>query len=799
MRKAVLIGAAALLAACGTPEPEAPTALSADVYASAERFLLWNKDKYLTNANPMHHWIAGEGPQRFWFAEDTADGKRFRVVDAATGEREDAFDHAAMAEALNAALEPEELIDAGDLPILSLVFVPGAPTLMVVTEDGKTLSCSLPDGGCEPTPMPDLADGELPLATGQVLFVRNHNLWVRQMDGSDERALTTTGSFDKPWARFPESSTSEISMRRAGAVLPPIVLPLPDGVRFLTYRQDHADVEQLHLVQSVPEDGSFRPVLHSYRYDLAGGPVPQAELAIINPVTGEIVEPDLPPLPSTLAPPILNGSTWFNDDGSKMYVVWPSDSYTALTFTEVDTATGETRQLHHEDSDTVYLSAAFIMSTPNMRVLSNGDFIWYSERSGWGHLYLYDGEGNLKNAITSGDWLVQQIAKVDEANGVLYVVGSGREAGRDPYFRHLYRVALDGSGIELLTPEDADHEIRVQMPPYASILSPATAVGPNEYSISPTGEYIVDVMSWPDKPSQTVVRDGDGTILYTLIETGYEKLAEGGLTLPEPFEALAADGETPIYGVIFKPSNFDPSKSYPVIDSIYPGPQVYRVPKRFDAAVFDMFGGQSAAETGFVVVAIDGRGKPGRSKAFRDRSYGNLRSAGSLDDHIAAMQQLAAERPYMDLDRVGIFGSSGGGFATARAMFDYPDFYKVGASSAGNHDQRVYISLWGEMYQGPVETADYENLANTTGAENLKGKLLLSHGELDDNVHPANTMRVVDALIKANKDFDMFIMPNVAHGIGGEPYYIRMRWDYFVRHLAGLEPPAGYEITKPED
>lgn len=258
---------------------------------------------------------------------------------------------------------------------------------------------------------------------------------------------------------------------------------------------------------------------------------------------------------------------------------------------------------------------------------------------------------------------------------------------------------------------------------------------------------------------------------------------------------MAADGKTPIYGLLLKPSNFDPAKRYPLIDSIYPGPQVTRTPTRF---LSDRDMAQSVAELGFVIMIVDGRGTPLRSREFRSFAYGNMGAAGGLEDHVAAIRQLTPSRHWLDGDNVGIYGTSGGGFATVHAMFDYPDVFKVGVASAGNHDQRSYLAIWGENYQGPFDDKGYEAIASYHNVRNFKGKLLIAHGDMDDNVHPANTMRVVDQLIKNDKPFDMLIMPNVNHGIQSNPYFTKRLWDYFVVNMKNEQPPADVVLAKPE-
>ena len=406
------------------------------------------------------------------------------------------------------------------------------------------------------------------------------------------------------------------------------------------------------------------------------------------------------------------------------------------------------------------------------------EFLWFSERDNWGHLYLYDSEtGQLKNQITKGEWNVTQLLRVDEKNRQLYFLGVGREKGRDPYFIHFYRVGFDGGNLTLLTPEDGNHEV----------------------SLSTSGKYFVDSYSKPDVPAVAVLRDDGGKLLSTLERADIAKLTAAGWKPPTPFTVKGRDGVTDLYGLMFKPTNFDPSKKYPIINHIYPGPQTGSVGSRsFSAARADC---QALAELGFIVVEIDGMGTPWRSKKFHEAYFGNL-GDNTLPDQVTGMKQLAQRYPWIDLDRAGIYGHSGGGYATAGAMFHYPDFFKVGISEAGNHDNREYEDDWAEKWQGLLKTnadgtTNYDNQANQLFAKNLKGHLLLAHGTMDNNVPPYNTLLVVNELIKANKDFDLLLLPNRNHGFGNEAYMVRRRWDYFVRYLLGAEPPLGYELKPP--
>jgi dipeptidyl aminopeptidase/acylaminoacyl peptidase len=355
----------------------------------------------------------------------------------------------------------------------------------------------------------------------------------------------------------------------------------------------------------------------------------------------------------------------------------------------------------------------------------------------------------------------------------------GREKGQDPYFRHFYRIGLDGRNAVSLTPDNGDHDVQ----------------------ISPSGRFFVDTYSRCDAEPVVALRAGSGQLVMPLEKADSSKLLATGWKPPIPVTVKAHDGKTDLYGMMFVPTNLDPTKKYPIINNAYPGPQSGSVGARtFTAARGDK---QALAELGFIVVSIDGMGTPGRSKAFHDAYYGAMGRDNTIPDQVAGMKDLAQKYPYIDIDRAAMWGHSGGGFITADAMFRFPDFFKVGISESGNHDQREYEDDWGEQYQGLLtKTADgkdnYEAEANQSVAADLKGHLLLAHGTMDNNVPPYNTLLVVDALIKANKDFDLLLLPNQAHGYGTESsYMMRRRWDYFVKWLLGAEPPKEYKMQQP--
>jgi dipeptidyl-peptidase 4 len=373
---------------------------------------------------------------------------------------------------------------------------------------------------------------------------------------------------------------------------------------------------------------------------------------------------------------------------------------------------------------------------------------------------------------------VQDLLAVDETLGTIHFTAVGREAGVDPYYRQLYRVGLDGSGLTRLSPANADHQVWA----------------------TPSGRYFVEMSSRRDQAPVTLLRAADGRVLQTVEQGDLARLLAAGWKPPVAFSAKGRDGVTDVHGYLYFPTHFDSTAAYPVVDYIYPGPQVGAVATRSFASSAPG-NPQAMAELGFIVFTVDAFGSPLRSKAFHDAYYGNMTDNG-IPDHIAAMQELAMRYRQMDLGRVGIYGHSGGGFSGTDAILRYPDFFKVAVSGAGNHDQRGYHFPWGEKYHGLVEKkaaggSNYDSQANQNLAANLKGKLLLTYGTLDDNVHPDMTLAVIDALIRANKKFDVFVFPNRNHGYAGEPYVIRQTWDYFVRHLRGEEPPEDFVIRQP--
>lgn len=757
----------------------ATLAVTWEDYARAERFLPWNAAKLLHGVEVTPHWI--DDGDTFWYRTTGEDGAHFVKVDPETGTREPAFDHVRLAAALSAT--SGTACDAGNLPLAEVEFAPGGQQFRF--DLGETRwTCDLTTYACrraERDSAPAVDVSRSPDGRWDV-FVREDNLWLRSVETGEERPLTEDGF---PGHGYGATLTSPLVSAGLAEPDSPVAIWSPDSRRFVSCRIDRRDTQDFHLVQSAPKDGAIRPRLHSYAYPLPGDEdVPLFEVWCFD-IHGESgVKAALPPLPMLYYGSPLNPTwLWWSGDGGKVFLLTRDRGYHGYRLHEIDTTTGVARPVVEERAERG-IDPYLLWAAVNIRVIAGGEqVIWYGARDGWGHLYLYDTErGELLRQLTAGPYNVADILHVDEEGRWLYFTTVGREHGRDPYYPHLYRVSLDGSEPELLTPEDAAHAV----------------------TFAPSGRYFVDTFSRLDSPPTTLVRGAAGEQMCELERADIDALLATGWQPPERFTAKARDGITDVNGAIFRPSRFDENRTYPIIDNIYGGPQVNQAPTSFaDAAGSGgptrsgrgrgFWHAQALAELGFVVVMIDGLGMPGRAKTYSDFSYRNL-ADGGVPDHIAVLRQLGDRYPYLDLSRVGIFGHSAGGYASTRAIFTYPDFFKVCVSSAGNHDHRLDKAVWVERYMGLPVGDHYREQANQSLAHQLQGKLLLIHPEMDENVHPASTMVVVDALIKANKDFDLLILPNLSHYCDFDPYFVRKRWDYFVRHLLGTEPPAGYRI-----
>jgi dipeptidyl aminopeptidase/acylaminoacyl peptidase len=599
------------------------------------------------------------------------------------------------------------------------------------------------------------------------VFIRDNNLWLKNLDDDKETQLTTDGIDDFGYGTNNAGWTKSSN---------PVLLWSPDSKKIATFQHDGRGVGEMYLVST----NVGHPKLQAWKYPLPEDSVIfRIHRVIIDVENASItrlkMEPDQHRSSITDHIAIRGGqladAEW-STDSKKLMFLSNSRDHKVATLRIANADTGEVRTILEEKVDTFFESG---YSTINWRFLSESDeFIWFSEKSNWGNLYLYDlNTGKLKNQITKGDWNSTEILRMDLEKRILFITGMGREPG-DPYFKYFYSVKMDGSDLKLLTPDSANHAV----------------------SLSPSGQYFIDTYSTPQNPPISVLKNLKNSKVLELDRADITQLLASGWKPPMSFSVKARDGKTDLYGMLFKPRNFDPNKKYPIINSIYPGPQSGSVGGRsFASSRGDR---QALADLGFIVITIDAMGTPNRSKSFHEAYYGNMGDNG-LPDHITGMQQLAERYPWIDLARVGIYGHSGGGFASTDAILRYPDFFHVAVSGAGNHDNRNYEDDWGEKWQGllttnPSGTGSYDNQANQLLAKNLKGKLLLAHGTMDGNVPPSNTMLVVNALIAANKDFDLLLFPNRGHGFGGENYMIRKKWDYFVKHLLGAEAPKEYEL-----
>lgn len=751
-----------------------------DAYTRAESFLPWNiLEKLVFNARVDPNWL--EHSNKFWYLKKTKNKKEFFLVDPENNTRERAFDHEKLIQALSEASGKKYSLDK--IPFDTIKFANNEQAIQFNIRK-KYWIYEINTNKCNKVQKEEKekVPNELISPDGNwAAFIRKHNIYVRSTSTGEEIQLTEDGVQYYDYGVMPDSSTYAITIRRLGLSLPPVALWSPDSKKLLVHKVDQRKVKELYLIQSVALSKNNRPILHRYRYPFPGDEdVAVADLVILDIEKRTKVVAKYKPQVIHIISPIEIKIVWWAKDSKRVFFFYPERDFKLGTFHEVNIGTGETRKILEEHETTHIDVNQSLLNPPNIRILDeSNELIMFSQRDGWGHLYLFDiKNGKLKNQITSGQWVVQEIVHIDEISRLIYFYGGGRENGRDSYYRHLYRIGFDGKNLQLLTPEDADHEV----------------------IFFPSGNYFIDNFSQVDTILASNLRNAEGKLILKLEEADLSELFQSGWRWPEKFKVKAQDGKTDLYGMLFFPTNFDPKKKYPVIDSIYPGPQVIRTPKHFpnkvDNNLIDFWEPQAIAELGFIVLTIDGQGTPFRSKAFHDVAYGNL--GETISDHPIGIKQLVNDHPYMDLDQVGIYGHSGGGFASTRAILVFPDFYKVAVSSAGNHDQRGYISTWGEKYQGMPEGDNYDNVVNAKLAKNLKGNLLLAHGDMDDNVHHSLTLQMVDALIKANKDFDMLILPNKNHLFALDAYFIRKKWDYFVLHLLGKEPPKEYEIKGPD-
>ncbi len=780
---------------------------------------------YSTSVNPR--WI--DGGERFWYTYETSEGDFHWLVDPVTGTRTAIFDRDQIAaEITRITGDPYE---ARHLPIRSIRFIDQNTLRFEVessqdeeaddeTEDDEenqeeegASSRARPqkkvhyfeytvssrtlvelEEADHPDNHPSWAsvspDGET------VVFGREHNLYMmsgedyarivdarrgksgEEADSAekdvevDEIQLTTDGVRYYGWygeGRGPTDQEREKEMTERKRA--PISWS-KDSRRFALVRSDQREVDELWVIHSV---GNERPELETYKYDMPGEEdVTQNEVWIYDLESREAVKVDDDPWKDQSMSVLSDRQFNYPDSDEPRRAIWLADGSDELWIQRIsrdrhrtdvmvaDASTGAILRTVIEERMNTY------METRPVVMLDDGDVLWWSERDGWAHLYRYGSDGTLEARLTQGPFSVQSVTGVDEAAGSVFFMAAGREAGEDPYYQHLYRVGLDGSGLRLMNPGDRDHRA----------------------SASESARFFVENASRVDTAPVSVVRNARGEVVVELEEADFSQLLAAGWQFPEPFTVKADDGVTDLYGVMYKPFDFDSTRVYPLVEYVYPGPQTESVAKSFSTSRYEV----GLAQFGMVVITIGNRGgHPSRSKWYHNYGYGNLRDYG-LADKKAAAEQLADRHDFIDLDRVGIYGHSGGGFMSTAAMLVYPDFFKVAVSSSGNHENDVYNRWWSETHHGVKEVVgddgevsfEYDIDGNSELAANLKGHLLLTTGDVDNNVHPAGTYRMAEALIRANKRFDFFLFPGQRHGYGNMgDYWFWLRAEYFVRHLLG--------------
>jgi dipeptidyl aminopeptidase/acylaminoacyl peptidase len=712
-------------------------------------------------------WI--EKTSRFWYRKTIKGGYEFEVADGETLVKRQAFDHQKLAASLSAAAG--EKYSALNLPFQTVAFVDNEKALEFDAGDFKW-RCQLADYSCkkvgpaarrrggspfvapppppqEPKPSPD---GKW------AAFIKNFNVWVRSTDKKAEFPLSWEGTEGDAyaWASIVWS---------------------PDSKKIAAYRIRPGYRRLIQYVESSPSD-QLQPKYYTYEYPKPGDALDVCSPALFLVETKKqfLIDNALTPNPFYCQgigpnPRQMPDAIWWKDSRAFTFE-YNQRGHQVYRIIEVDAATGKARALVNEESKT-FISYSY--KKYRYDVQDGKEIIWMSERDGWNHLYLYDGAtGIVKNQITKGEWVVRGVDKVDEAARQIWFRASGMKPGEDPYLIHYYRINFDGSGLIPLTEGGGHHTV----------------------VFSTDMKYYFDTWSRVDLPPVSELRlTADRKLLMEVEKADIQELLKAGWRAPEVFVAKGRDGKTDIWGILIRPTNFNPARRYPVIEYIYAGPHDSFVPKSFSA--FNQM--QSVAELGFIVAQIDGMGTSNRSKAFHDVCWKNIGDAG-FPDRILWHKAVAAKYPFYDISRVGIYGGSAGGQNSTGGVLFHPEFYKVAVSFAGCHDNRMDKLWWNEAWMGWPLGPEYEASSNVANAYRLQGKLLLIVGELDTNVDPASTMQVVNALIKADKTFDLLVIPGGSHGAGRSSevpeYGERKRNDFFVRNLLGVEPPDWNKVGK---
>lgn len=780
---------------------------------------------YSTSVNPR--WI--QGSERFWYEYTTSAGKKFYLVDPVAGTKRELWDNDWLAAELTRIVR--DPYDGQNLPVRAIRFV-SPTTLHFEVESSQdeerrdeeaergNQQDQQRQGQARQRPrrkvhyfsynvntreLRELAEREEPdnhpswasvsPDGATIIYALRHNLYLMDSaayrtilearrgktgaaaDSADWRVevagtqLTTDGVEHYSYATGDFGMVDEEKEKAKDRRKRAAITWSPDSRRFALVRSDQRRSGDLWVIHST---GNRRPQLETYKYDMPGETtVAQQELLVYDLAGRTMVKVESDQFKDQrigiftacrFTYPDANEpfrSIWLGPTSDELWFWRRSRDQHKVDVVAANTTTGAVRVVIEERLNTY-------VEHQRLEMLGNGDLIWWSERDGWAHLYRFAPDGTLRHRLTEGPWHVSGVEAIDETRGTLVFTANARERGEDPYYQHAYRVPLAGGPVTLLNPGDFDHRV----------------------ATGESGRYAVHNYSRVNTTPRSAVMDvTTGRKVMDLEEADFSKLFEAGYQFPEPFTVKAADGVTDLYGVMYKPFDFDSTRQYPIVEYVYPGPQTESVAKSFSTSATEV----ALAQFGMIVITVGNRGgHPDRSKWYHNYGYGNLRDYG-LADKKAAAEQLADRHPWIDINRVGIYGHSGGGFMSTAAMLVYPDFFKVAVSSAGNHENNIYNANWSEKHHGIKEVTrgdstsfEYSIATNSQLARNLKGRLLLTTGDIDNNVHPAATYRMAEALIRANKRFDFFLFPGQRHGFGNmSDYWFWLRAEYFVTHLLG--------------
>ncbi|MEH6535002.1 MAG: prolyl oligopeptidase family serine peptidase [Psychroserpens sp.] len=728
--------------------------ITKDDYKRAVSFIYDNyNNKTVFNLNTNANWF--EDKSGIWFIEYSKQSKVYKTVSFSDYKVEVLFDHAKLAAALSKVMEND--IKGNDLSLSNIQKTDNGN--LTISIDSKTYTLDLKsytllivedekeeENNPFETKSPD---------SKWIAYTKDYNLFIKSTEDEEVHQLSFDGQKHyeyASWYGWDDKMEGENGERPKRF----FVNWSEDSKWIVAPIVDTRNAEKMYLLD-YSIDSLYKPKLVSYYRGSPG----DTTMVHVQPVfysieTKKEVKTSLPR--GTHINSV--GVEWFKKSG-QLLANYSERGYKKEILKQVDLNTGVEQVIVEETSKTNIDNFWFRKLEDKQKV------VFLSERSGWRQLYMVDLKTDKTTALTKGNYYINAVVHTDEDNEAIYVLASGKEANNNLYHQQLYKVDFSGK-TTLLTPELAHHEI----------------------SFSEDGKHFVDNYSTISIPTKTVLRTStSGSVLTKLTNANVDEALSKGWKVPETFELTAKDGKTTIYGALWKPTNFDPSKSYPIIDHSYTGPHTQVFPKTFNRG----FMNQSIAELGFVVMMVDGLGTSGRSKEFHDHSYKNMEN--NLEDHVLAIKFLGDKYSWIDTDKVGVFGHSAGGYDAGRAMLGFPDVYKVGVASSADHDFRMEKAWWPEMYQGWPVDSTYQNASNITNAKHLKGKLLLVHGGLDDNVNPSATFKLAEALVKADKEFDLLILPSQQHGYQGEhrKYFIKKRWNYFIKYLLESEPIWNFE------